>query len=275
MRNELVTKEVRFNGDVLMVAQDNESKKIYVGVSWICSGIGLSKSQKDTQVQKLQSDIVLKMGCLKFQAGVFDLNNETLAVELEYLPLWLAKINITPSMIKESPDVANKLIQYQLKAKDALAREFIHNEDVEFQSFKIPTTLSEALQLSADLAKENESMKPKAEQFDLYLSTDNTLSMNKVAKQLKARRNKLMMFLRYKKVFNQDNSPSSYYSDKGYFVVNSYTVKTKDGRNFSIATTRVTPTGQDFLYRYMKKHKEEYMQFDSQYLNKMEVSTNA
>jgi phage antirepressor YoqD-like protein len=276
MKNELVTKEVEFNGNSLMAAQDVDSGKIYVGVSWICNGIGLSKSQKDTQVQKIQSDIVLKMGCLKLQAGIFDENNEAFAIELNYLPLWLAKISITPTMIKESPDVTQKLIKYQLQAKDVLAKAFIHTDNVTLDNFHIPTTLSEALLLSANLAKENEEMKPKAEQFDLYLESKGLLSMNQSAKELKARRNKMMEFLRYMKVLNQDNSPSEKYSTMGYFEIKNYVILRRNNKKYSVAITYITPKGQDFLFRYLKKYKDIYANFDKKYLNRvLEVSVNA
>lgn len=276
MKNELVTKDVEFNGNYLKAAQDLKSGKIYVGVSWICNGIGFTKGQKDRQVINIQDDIVLKSGCLKFEAGVFDNNNDTVAIELDYLPLWLAKISITPKMIKEKPEVAEKLINYQLKAKDVLVRAFIKTDNVSVDNFQIPTTLSEALLLSANLAKENEEMKPKAEQFDLYLNSNGLLSMNKVAKELKARRNKLMEFLRYMKVFNQDNSPSEQYASKEYFVVNNYVIVKRNNSKYSIAVTYVTPKGQDFLYKYLKKHKDIYANFDKKYLNRIqEVSANA
>ena len=216
MKQELITKEVDFYGDNIMCVQDSTTGKIYVGVSWICNGVGLSKSQKDSQVQKIQKDLALKMGCLKFQAGVFDENNETISIELDYLPLWLAKISITPKMQEDNPVLAKRLLTYQLRAKDVLAEAFIKPRKVNFDNFQIPTTLSEALMLSANLAKENEEMKPKAEQFDLYLDDDGTLSLNQVAKALKTKRNKMMDFLRHKEVFNQDNSPSSYYANRGY-----------------------------------------------------------
>lgn len=269
MKQELITKEVDFYGDEIMCVQDTSTGKIYVGVSWISNGIGLSKSQKDTQVQKIQKDLALKMGCLKFQAGVFDENNETISLELDYLPLWLAKISITPKMQEENPILASKLLNYQLKAKDVLAEAFIEPREVNLDKFQIPTTLSEALMLSANLAKENEVMKPKAEQFDLYLDDDGTLSLNQAAKALKTKRNKMMEFLRHKEVFNQDNSPSSYYSNKGYFEVKNFTYVVKSGKKYQVAVTRVTTKGQDFLYRYLTKYIEEYSEYDTDYKNKV------
>lgn len=126
----LAVKEVEFNGDPLMTCKNEESEKVYVGVSWICNGIGFNKNQKDRQVKNIQEDMVLKQGCVKFDAGVFDANNETLAIELDFLPLWLAKVSITPKMKEENPFLVNKLVEYQLKAKDVLAQAFVKNNEM-------------------------------------------------------------------------------------------------------------------------------------------------
>ncbi|MDU4953447.1 MAG: phage antirepressor N-terminal domain-containing protein [Clostridium sp.] len=122
--SKLIVKPVDFFGDSLIVVKD-QTGKIYTGVSHICKGIGFSKSQKDTQVQNIQNDVVLNKGCLKFQAGVIDPHNDALAIELDFLPLWLAKISITPKMQEEQPGVTKKLVNYQLKAKDVLASAFL------------------------------------------------------------------------------------------------------------------------------------------------------
>jgi hypothetical protein len=128
MNSQLSVKAVPFMGDELMAAKDEKSGKIYAGVSYICKGIGFSKHEKDRQVANIQKDEVLKRGCLKFEAGVFDPNNEALAIDNEFVPLWLAKISITPAMKKEHPEVVDKLVQYQLKAQKVLADAFIHHK---------------------------------------------------------------------------------------------------------------------------------------------------
>lgn len=124
MKNKLVVKPVNFLGDTLMAAQDAEGN-IWAGVKWICNGIGLSRGQANGEVTKVQNEEVLKQGCMKFRAGVFDANNETVALRLDFVPLWLAKISVTPTMQAENPEVADKLVQYQLKAKDVLAAAFL------------------------------------------------------------------------------------------------------------------------------------------------------
>ena len=120
----VVVKKVNFFGDSLIAAKDSNGI-IWAGVNSFCRGIGLSKSQRDTQIQNIQSDEVLKKGCLKFQAGVFDSNNKTLGLQLDYVPLWLAKISITPTMRENNPELVEKLVNYQLKAKDVLAAAFL------------------------------------------------------------------------------------------------------------------------------------------------------
>lgn len=126
--NTLIAKEVEFLGDSLLVVKDEINNKMYTGVGYICKGIGFSKGQKDRQLLNIQEDMVLNRGCLKFEAGVIDPNNEVLAIELDYLPIWLAKISITPKMKEQQPELVDRLVEYQLKAKDVLANAFIHKQ---------------------------------------------------------------------------------------------------------------------------------------------------
>lgn len=124
LENKLLVKTVDFMGDGLLAAQDSKGV-IWTGINSFCQGIGLNKNERDRQVKNVQSDEVLKMGCVKFDAGVFDPNNETLALQLDYVPLWLAKISITPNMKENNPELVDKLVKYQLKAKDVLAQAFL------------------------------------------------------------------------------------------------------------------------------------------------------
>lgn len=124
MNNSLIVKDVDLFGDNVIAAKDNEGN-IWAGVKWFCSGLGLTRGQINNEISKIQSDDVLKRGCTKFNAGVFDPNNETVALKLDFVPLWLAKINITPSMKEKNPLLVDKLVKYQLQAKDILAEAFL------------------------------------------------------------------------------------------------------------------------------------------------------
>ena len=119
----IVLKNVEFDGVLLRAAQVENI--VWVGVRWVCFGIGLSNGQARRQIENIQKDELLHRGCRKFATGVFDENNETLALQLDYLPAWLFKISITPKMKADHPELVEKLIRYQLKAKDVLARAFL------------------------------------------------------------------------------------------------------------------------------------------------------
>lgn len=122
--NDLVVKSVDLFGDSVMAAKDKEGN-IWAGVSWFCNALGMTKGQKDKQVQNVQTDEILQRGAAKLEAGVFDPNNETVALRIDFVPIWLTKININGKTKKENPELADKLLQYQLKAKDILAAAFL------------------------------------------------------------------------------------------------------------------------------------------------------
>lgn len=122
--NDLMVKPVDVLGDTIMAAKD-EKNVIWVGINYFCQGLDMEKKQRDYQVEKVKVDKTLKRGCRKFPAGVFDVANEVYALRLDFIPIWLAKITITDKMQKNHPELADKLLEYQLKAKDILAAAFV------------------------------------------------------------------------------------------------------------------------------------------------------
>ncbi|MGU3439798.1 phage antirepressor N-terminal domain-containing protein [Bacillus cereus] len=118
---------VNFNGAEIMAVKAND-EKIYVGVKWVCKGIGLSDDQMRNERRKIQSDLVLNRGKSNLTLPTNSGLQEVLCIELNYLPLWLAKISITPNMRLNQPELTQNLITYQLKAKDVLADAFLKKE---------------------------------------------------------------------------------------------------------------------------------------------------
>lgn len=131
--NALAVKDVQFNGATLRAAQDAENI-IWVGVAWVCRGIGLSQGQEKRQVTNLKDDIVLSQGVANLQLPTNGGNQEVLCLKLDFLPLWLAKIHITPTMKRENPQLVENLIEYQLKAKDVLAAAFLNKNVLSLQA---------------------------------------------------------------------------------------------------------------------------------------------
>lgn len=118
-------KLVNFNGAEIMGVKTNDGKT-RIGVRWICEGIGLTVDQAKRQMKNIQTDLVISQGVSDLTLPTNGGLQEVLTIELDFLPLWLAKISITPRMQSESPVVTEKLVQYQLKAKDVLAAAFVH-----------------------------------------------------------------------------------------------------------------------------------------------------
>ena len=122
--NKLEVKKVPFMGTELMAARDADGQ-IWAGVRWMCDGIGLSRNQRDNQIDKIKADTVLFKGAGNFPLPTNGGNQKCLCLKLDYVPLWLAKIAITPKVERDTPELAARLEQYQLKAKDALAAAFL------------------------------------------------------------------------------------------------------------------------------------------------------
>ena len=124
MENRLEIKRVPFMGAELMAARDTDGQ-IWAGVRWMCDGIGLSKGQMQNERTRIHNDKVLSQGERNLVLPTRGGNQETLCLKLDFVPLWLAKISITPSMEAETPELADRLEQYQLRAKDTLAEAFL------------------------------------------------------------------------------------------------------------------------------------------------------
>ena len=89
---ELAIKDVEFNGATLRAAQDTENI-IWVGVAWVCQGLGLSEDRIKYERKKIQKDLVLVQGVKFYPLGSGNSDTDVLCLKLDFLPLWLAKIS--------------------------------------------------------------------------------------------------------------------------------------------------------------------------------------
>lgn len=145
--NDLIVKNVDVLGDSIMAAKD-EDGNIWAGINFFCRGLGMSKRQRDFQVEKVKADKMLSRGCTLLRAGVLDTANEVYALRLDFIPIWLSKITITKKMEKEHPELADKLLEYQLRAKDILADAFMPKQP------KVPQSPLELLELHYEAIKQ-------------------------------------------------------------------------------------------------------------------------
>lgn len=124
MENELEIKRVPFMGAELMAARDADGQ-IWAGVRWMCAGIGLNENQSRHERKRIQEDKVLSKGGSNLTLPTSGGAQNVLCLKLDFVPLWLAKISITPTMEAETPYLAERLEAYQLQAKDILAAAFL------------------------------------------------------------------------------------------------------------------------------------------------------
>ena len=75
--------------------------------------------------KKISKDVVLSKGGSNLTLPTKGGKQEVLCLRHDFVPLWIAKITVTPSMKENNPELVDKLVQYQLKAKDILAEAFL------------------------------------------------------------------------------------------------------------------------------------------------------
>nr|DAS17733.1 MAG TPA: hypothetical protein [Caudoviricetes sp.] len=118
-------REIKFDGKSIVTVLIGN--KVYVSIKSICKNLGMDKNLSDTQIKKINKDELLKgaskLTHLKTNGGT----QQVLMIELDYLPIWLAKIN--PSRFTE--ELKEQLLNYQLRAKDVLADEFLGKRKLE------------------------------------------------------------------------------------------------------------------------------------------------
>lgn len=127
--SDLMVKPVDVLGDTVMAARDSDGV-IWVGIKWICQGMGMSDGHYKRQIKNIQKDLLLKNSGSNLILNKGSGEREVFCLKLDYLPIWLAKISITPTIQKDHPKLADKLLEYQLKAKDILAEAFMPKQDM-------------------------------------------------------------------------------------------------------------------------------------------------
>lgn len=116
---------------------------------------------------------------------------------------------------------------------------------------QIPLTYPEALRLAADLAEENEKLRPKAEMHDRFMTSDTAQTVAVVAKTLGTGRDRLFRFLRERQVLMGNNVPYQQYLERGYFKVIEKVINMGNGEVIK-PQTLVTAKGVDYIAKLLK-----------------------
>jgi len=253
-------KNVPFLGSGLIAARD-ENGEIWAGVRWLCDGIGLSEGQRKRQIANIQTDRVLSKGGSNLVLPTNGGKQEVFCLKLDFVPLWLAKISITPKMENETPELVEKLEQYQFKAKDALAAAFLPS----YNAMSDEELLSRAVMTAANkiklLEEKIEQDRPKVEFADAVHASPTTIMVGDLAKLLcqnglDTGQNRLFERLRNDGfLMRRDgisyNMPTQRSMNMGLFEINEECVTTPTGCVIICKTPRVTARGQAY---FLKKY---------------------
>lgn len=155
----------------------------------------------------------------------------------------------------------------------AIRQKLIELEKQNDNSFELPSTLSDALRLAADLAEEkeklqieNEEMKPKVFLADAIEDSNDTILVGELAKVLKQSgfnigQNRLFALLRRDGYLiesgSRRNQPTQYSMERGWMRLAEQTFRDNlTGEQRVTFTTKITGKGQTyFVNRYCKQRQ--------------------
>ena len=142
MINQTALQVTNFNfyGDDLIALKDNATGEVYTAINSVLKGIGFTdRNQIRKRRDKWINDAVVSKGICIFNIPTSEgvpkndtpMNHQDVfCISQHKLPMALAKINITPKMKREQPELAAKLELYQDKCADVLASVFIDNKSI-------------------------------------------------------------------------------------------------------------------------------------------------
>lgn len=182
--------DFNFYGDELIALKDNSTGEIYTSINSVLRGIGFTdKNQIRKRRDKWINDSIISKGVLKFNiptqevvtkngTTIFD-DKDTYCISQHKLPLALAKINITPNMKKNQPELATKLELYQDKCADVLASVFIDKKSTDnINTELLAESISKAI--STALQPINDRLSKLEEQSVNSVNTSNATVQNKL-----------------------------------------------------------------------------------------------
>lgn len=133
--------DFNFYGDILMALKDNATGEIYTAINFVLRGIGFTERQTTHIRSKWLNDSVISHGVQNFVThDELDRLQDTYCISVRKLPLALAKINITPQMRSNQPELSQKLELYQDKCADVLAAIFVDNQSINEINMDLLTT---------------------------------------------------------------------------------------------------------------------------------------
>lgn len=178
-----------------------------------------------------------------------------------YEVLMQSRKPIAKEFKKKVKEILKDIRKHGMYATENTIDNMLNNPDF---AITLLTKYKEEKEARKLLEIENERNKPKVEGYNQFLETENLLSWDTVAKNLKIGRNTLLSLLRDKGILAED---IYYYRDKKYNgeshnvpyqrYMQYFDVKYTINGNKRKATTKVTAKGQEYLAKKLKEWNEQ------------------
>lgn len=163
MTTELVTKNVLFDGAEILAIQNRINGKIYAGINSVLRDFGFDERQIEYRRNKWCEDKVIRKGIQKFSyPSMNGGNQETYCIDIDKLPLALAKIEITPRMEREMKDLSARLEKYQDECAETLKNAFLTNK---MKREELSPHTQALIALTESIARQEIEQKRQAEQI--------------------------------------------------------------------------------------------------------------
>jgi anti-repressor protein len=267
--NQLQAKNVNFYGGEILGVRTADGK-VYMGVRKACRDIGLTDGQARRQVENVRDDIVLSKGVANLELPTNGGIQEVLGIEKEFIPLWLAKISLTPAMQRDNPGTVDRLIRYQLEAKNVLAKAFLERK---IDSYMIEDPIQRAQRWIQEeterqaLQQQIHQDRPKIIFADAVSASNTSILIGDLAKLLKQNgidtgQKRLFKWLRdnnylIKRRGSDYNSPTQYSMNLGLFEIKETAITHSDGHVSISKTPKVTGKDQQYFINKFKAYKRD------------------
>ena len=129
IQTPVLVKQVQFMGKTLFAAQ-TKNGETYVDVQQICSELGLSGSCMQSEILRIHNNSMLRDGLTQLQIQDSSEVKLITGLQINYATLWLVQIGITPTMLRQNPQLINKLQQYRLNLKDTINDAFVKTNPI-------------------------------------------------------------------------------------------------------------------------------------------------
>ena len=163
MKTEI--KEIPFENGTLLGVRD-ENGKVFLAVKKACLEIGLNENQARAEIKKVQTALLFQSNCVKFDTvqaeGDRKVKRKIVTLSEDFVPMWLAQINLTPAMQRKNPEAVKKLLKYQLEATKVLHSAF-------YESDKQKQRLHNELELTGEIVSLKEVIQDQSKKISELL----------------------------------------------------------------------------------------------------------